>query len=202
MRLSLVLSFTLLLCTAPVALAQRTPAPFRSADGDFAVPVPRYNFGYARSERERMREGTAVHFRGDAGEMHYIESLRAPRGWTAPTDSAELVEFLSQRPREIHRTNPTSRVLAELPIVLDGAPAMLVVLEFPEGHTLMDQSTRKRLDSVRAFVAFTRNGYLYLVGTELNGATSRPRSAEQHATQGEQALRRFLETMRFTAPSR
>lgn len=190
--------FTLLAATP--AAAQRPGQQFRSPLRNFTVTVPNFTFG-TEIQRSNDRNGGMVSFLGGMGDLKRIDyhRLTVP---APPADPEELQALLREPIELLVRGNNAAEILAEHPIEIDGVAMRLSVVTFPEGSHLMNQTTGRRLDSVRALLSFVRGGFLYVMHIELAGLSGRPGAAppsiDDHVARANREMPAFYRTVTLT----
>jgi hypothetical protein len=170
MRLSrawLITTLAGVLLTLPAApsLAQKPGDTFQSPLKNFTIPVPQMNFGTKVEKRNSKDEGS-VSFIGGAGDSRRIEYVRLPPNAPALSNDEQQAGY-ERMLRGLVESNKNSAIVMQKPYVLDDVPMLMAVVSFPGGSHLMDQRTRKHLDSTRGLLFVARNGFLYVLHYEL-----------------------------------
>jgi hypothetical protein len=184
--------------------AQRPGQLFTSPLKDFEVTVPSYMFG-TRVVKDRAKDGGFVAFQSDMGDLQRIDYSRLHPDRPAPSAPDSLHAFLGGPVAGILEAN-RHELLADDSIVVGDVRMRLFVVRFPEGSTLVDARTRKRLDSVRGLLVVTRNGIGYILTVEVLQPTGFDRPGAPAPTDEaliEQARRRtvkFYEAITFKSP--
>jgi len=66
------------------------------------------------------------------------------------------------------RFSPNSSIVKDEFIDTHGSRRYFAVLNIPEGSRLVHPVTNRRFDSVRGLVVFEKNGFIYMLGCEMN----------------------------------
>jgi hypothetical protein len=189
----------LLALPAVPLLAQKPGGTFKSPLKNFTIPVPELNFGTRVEKRNSNDEGT-VSFISGAGDSSRIDYVRLPPN--APVLSTDEQQAGYERMLNgLVTSNANSAIVVQKPYLLDDVPMLMAIVSFPGGSHLMDQRTRKHLDSTRGLLFFARNGFLYVLYDELtDGAFDLGKAVpgvEELTRRAERSLPQFYRSITF-----
>ena len=189
----------LLALPAVPVLAQKPGAMFQSPLKNFAIPVPTLNFGTQVVKRNSKDEGT-VSFISGTGDSSRIDYVRLPPN--APSLSNDEQQAGYERMLNgLVASNANSAIVVQKPYLLDDVPMLMAVVSFPGGSHVMDQRTRKHLDSTRGLLFFARNGFLYVLHEELTDVVfdlgKAPPGVEELTRRAERLLPEFYRSITF-----
>ena len=112
---------------------------------------------------------------------------------TAPVFKGFLHDYVL--PELFRQESTGAKVLFEEAVGDSAALEYFAIVRIPEGSTLEDMATGKRLDSTRALLIFPRGGYLYMLGYA-SGLTGDD-SVEAFAIEARKSLDGFRSTIVF-----
>ena len=145
------------------------PTIYESPAGNFEVSLPELGAGM-RWQEALNENGGSVSFHSDFGQIKSIVYMKLPL--TAPETlgdpgkrAAAIRGFLHDfaMPVLFEPVSPETKILFERLVGPPDDSEYLAVVEIPEGSTLMDMRTGKRLDSTRALLIFPDGGYMYML---------------------------------------
>lgn len=145
--------------------------PYTSPHGNFVVPVPAMGlFGGTTIQDGSDEHGGRVAFHDDLGYINSITYQRLPDGFDIEGDAVEREAacrgFLHDYalPALFRQVDTGAKVLFEETVGENATPEYFAIVMIPEGSTLEDLTTGKRMDSTRALLIFPRGGYMYMLG--------------------------------------
>lgn len=179
---------------------------YTAPKGNFTLPVPAMGlFGGTTVQDQADEEIGYVSFHGDLGKVKSITYLKLPSTWVddfadLAIREAALRGFLHDyaMPVLFEPVSPVTEILAE---DLLGAPAQseyFAVVKIPEGSTLEDAKTGRRLESTRALLIFPRGEYMYMLSYASDLIFNKERSIDEFIVTSKAKLREFLATIKFT----
>jgi hypothetical protein len=138
---------------------------------NFDMPIPSWTG--LRIQDEYDETGGSVSFHGDFGGLTSVYYLRLP-----PDKRAILIDPKSMdaaysstlhgyaMPQLFRKTSPRSSILHEEFLGEGVDRAYFAVVKLPEGSTLVDAKTGRRLDATRTLLIFGYGEFLYMVTTQ------------------------------------
>jgi len=159
---------------------------YQSPMNNFSIALPALSDAQVedRVEPEVNPIGGSVIFRAATGEFWLVDYMRLPEGFAARLNTPDKQDEAHRRYLAryalsgVDGASPQSAVVKEEALEADGARAYFAVINIPEGSRLIDGKTNRRLDSVRGLLVFDRDGYMYMLGCEMNFAGHRVDAAE------------------------
>lgn len=147
---------------------------YHSPAGNFTVPLPSDwagRIGVNDSYDEKNRAG-AVSFHSDWGMQQGIHYMLLPPDdlTNQQLDSRDvLARWLHDFAMQVWFLHvfPKSRVLQEEFASFEGLNTLLARVEIPEGSSMVNMMTKKRLNSLRGLVIFQKDRYIYMLTTEV-----------------------------------
>jgi hypothetical protein len=146
---------------------------------NFVMPLPRLQpmFGGLRVQDENDEEGGMVSVHDDVGNNQGVTYVRLPaNAETVHSDPAKrdsaYRSFVHDYalPSLFRPVSSQSKIVREEFLYSGPDQAFFAVVVIPEGSTLMDVKTGKRLESIRALLVFDKNGFIYMLHVEMNTA--------------------------------
>lgn len=139
---------------------------------NFDIPIP--NWTGLRIQDEYDETGGSVSFHGDWGGLASVFYLRLPphvrTNLNDPNNRdaayrSTLHDYAM--PRIFRKASPRSSILYEEFLGEGVDRAYFAVVGLPEGSTLVDAKTNRRLDATRALLIFGYGDFLYIVMTQI-----------------------------------
>lgn len=205
-EVALILGALCLLASCAGSRLRSSSGSYSSPHSNFEVPIPAmgiFGSGTTVEESSDERAGRVV-FHGDLGFLKSITYLRLP------TNTTEILGDVARReaavrgflhdyalPQMFKKVSAESEILLEEPSGEGLAAEYFAVVLIPEGSTIEDMRTGKRLDSMRALLIFPRGGYMYMLGYASALAFVRDDTVEAFATSARESLDRFRATIQF-----
>lgn len=140
---------------------------------NFVMPLPK-GVGL-RIQDNYDKDGGMVSFHDDFGNNQGVTYLRLPANADSvhadPTKrDAAYRGFVHDyaMPSLFRPVSSQSKVVAEEFLGAGPERAYFAVVVIPEGSTLMDLKTKKRLDSFRGVLVFDEKGFMYMLSSEMS----------------------------------
>ena len=150
---------------------------YDSPMGNFSLSLP--NFAGLKVQDEKDEYGGRVSMHGSFGGQQAVTYLRLPESVNfLHQDSAEkdaaYRSFVTDvmMPELFVRASPQAKIIHEEYLYKDDKRAYFAVVNIPEGSVLVDMKNNKRLDSVRGLLVFSKNGFMYMLESEMNSILS------------------------------
>ena len=178
---------------------------YQSPLNNFSITLP--NWVGLKIQDQNDNEGGRVSFLDDFGNLWAVTYLRMP------TDSSSVFGdpdrhdrayrgFVSDyaMPVLFRKSVPDSSVVKDEFIDARGIRVYFVVVNIPGASNILDPKKNQRLDSIRGLMVFDKNGFIYMLETEMNSVFSPTYASSLTAKQVERAqatLVRIKESMTF-----
>jgi len=141
---------------------------------NFVMPLPRPFIGGLRIQDRNDPDGGLVSALDDMGNNQGVTYLRLPANPEAllsdpaKRDSAYRGFVHDYALPNLYRpVSPQSKLVHEEFLYSGQDRAFFAVVVFPELSSVMDAKTGKRADSARALMVFDKNGFMYMLHTEM-----------------------------------
>lgn len=201
----------LLLCLivsscASVAIKGRVDGgKYYSPLDNFSVPLR--NAMGLKIQDQNDAEGGRVSFPDDWGYLEAITYLRLPADYSAvladsgKRDAAYRI-FVGDYAMQtlFRRASEQSAIVKDEFLDVGGSRAYFAIVNIPGASAMVDPKTNKRLDSLRGLLVFDKNGFMYMLESEMNYAVSRAAASSLSTAQVDRTqatLRKIKDSMIF-----
>jgi len=174
---------------------------------------PMNNFSIALPTMTKMEiedqsdyAGGGVTFRESTGMFWLVNYRQLPDdsaskfGSPEKRDEAYRTYVTDVALRKAQNFSPKSSVVKEEFIDRQGRRNYFAILNIPEGSRLIHPVTNRRFDSVRGLLVFEKNGFMYMLGCEMNYVghpTYASRLTDEQIEEAKETLGRIEEGMIF-----
>lgn len=191
-------------CAGVSIKGEVTEGRYHSPMNNFSIALPRL-MGM-KIEDQVDPPGGGVAFREITGLFWLVDYMRLPNGFASTFSSPEklddayrmyVTDFALQADLKY---SPRSSIVKEGFIEASGSRGYFAIVNVPEGSRVVDGVTNKRLDSVKGLLVFEKNGFMYMLGCEMNYAGHLTNASSLTTKQVEDAqatLKRMKESMIF-----
>lgn len=176
---------------------------------NFSMPLR--NAMGLRIQDDNDADGGRVSFPDDWGYLEAVTYLRIPAEATAALNDPEqraaiYRSFINDYAMQtlFLQASPQSAVVRDEFIDASGSKAYFAIVNIPGASAMIDPQQKKkkkqRLDSVRALLVFDKNGFMYMLESEMNYSISQASASSLSTSQVERAqetLRKLRESMTF-----
>lgn len=176
---------------------------YTAPNGAFSFAVPNYAFEtMANEEYDEEANAGAISFHGASGGLRSVHYAQVPDDMaTVLRDSAGKKQGYSSwlhgvaMPFIFEPVSNQCRILHEEFSSIGGDMALFAIVIIPEGATIIDLKTGKRLDSNRGLLIFFKAGYLYMLSSQI--ALEGPKRLSEMVTFCKKDLGEFYGTFKF-----
>jgi len=137
---------------------------YTSPHANFTVPLPKMGPG-ARVQEKKFETSGFVSFHDDFGTLKRIDYSALPAD--ANVVYRDLIHNVVLP--DMQSRFPESKLLHEETISNPKNKGYFFVLTIPQGSTLVDMKTGKRMDSTRGYLYFIAQGYIYSLSIQAGG---------------------------------
>lgn len=188
----------------------------RVVEGRYHSPLDNFSMPLRKAMGMRIQDdndadGGRVSFPDDWGYLEAVTYLRVPVEATAALDDPEQRDaiyrsFINDYAMQtlFLPASPQTAVVRDEFIEAGGGQAYFVIVNIPGASAMIDakkkKRTKPRLDSVRALLVFDKNGFMYMLESEMNYSVSPTSASSLSTSQLERAqdnLRKLKESMTF-----
>lgn len=155
---------------------------YESPMGNFSVLLP--NFLGLNVQDQNDEYGGRVSMHGDFGDLWAVTYLRLPESANAlhrnlSERDASYRSFITDLQMQdlFLRASSQAKIVHEEYLYKDDKRAYFAVVNIPEGSVLVDMKNNKRFDSVRGLLVFSKNGFMYMLESEINSIFSQVNSS-------------------------
>ena len=177
---------------------------YYSPMNNFSIALP--GLMEMKIEDQSDYAGGGVTFRGSNGMFWLVnyrkltDDVASKYGSPDKRDEAYRIYVTDVPLRNAQRFSPNSSIVKDEFIDMHGSRRYFAVLNIPEGSRLVHPVTNRRFDSVRGMLVFEKNGFIYMLGWEMNYVghpTYASRLTDKQIGEAKETLGRIEDSMIF-----